>query len=246
LESQEQKEWQQKKDYFAEQIRANPNDGDMWRRYAYFLRDECDSPWLVVKAFRKASELCPDQDFRLFIGDALVDSGYTEEGLQLLRECVSSDPQAHELCYLANNLNKVERFDEAREVLNQALEIDPDFEEIYFLLGNAYRKSDRHRAIEYYLQAIQRDREYYLAWRSVGALYIAEPSTLDEGIYALREALNICSDEALGHVFLANALWRKGEYDEADVCYQKAIELCPDDPQYVEWRREFLTKTGRA
>ena len=57
---------------------------------------------------------------------------------------------------------------------------------------------------------------------------LSELGILSEAISSLRKALSIDSNSALAHNSLGNVLKDQGNFDEAEVCFKKAIEINPD------------------
>jgi len=235
--------WGETLDRLKIKLKKDPNNGLLWLEYADFLDQECDNPKRTIEAYRKAQRLLPNKDLRLKLGSAYDSAGYTSKGISIIEEFIQDSPSPPGYCILANIYIKNDMFQEAISTCKKALEIDPNFEEAYYLLGEAIKDKSYEKAIEYYRKAIDLDNEYQLAWQALGRELIANKKSINEGIVALRKAIEIDPEDGWATIFLANALWRIGEIAEADKQYQLAVMTFPDYPKFRKLYKEFLQNT---
>lgn len=233
-------ELKKKLDEFQSKLKQDPNNGLLWYEYGNFLDEEFDSPDKTVHALEKAQELLPNVDLRPRIGESYDRAGEFEKAISIIQESINQNPQSSAYCMLANVYIRNDMYNYAVSACEKALELDPYYEEAYYLLGNAVRHNARERAIQYYRDAIRLDPEYQLAWQALGRELIAQKSTIEEGILALRKAIALNSEDGWAWIFLANALARKGNNAEADKAYREAIAAFPDYPDFRRWYDQFL------
>jgi tetratricopeptide (TPR) repeat protein len=234
--------WEGKLEDLQKRLQQNPNDGLLWLAYAEFLDEECDNPKKACHAFERAQQLLPDVDLRLRIGAGYDKAGEFERGVALIQESLKETPRPSGYCVLADVFLRNDMYYEAIHACQKALELNQDYEEAYYLLGEAVRHSSRERAIQYYRQAIMRDPDYQLAWQALGRELVAGKDTIEDGILALRRAIELNPEDGWARIFLANALARLGRNDEADESYKAAIAAFPEYLAFRTWYAEFLSK----
>ena len=239
-------QWKERLDRLKIELKKNTNSGLLWLEYADFLDQECDNPQKTIEAYKKAQRLLPNKDLRLKLGSAYDSAGYTAKGISIINECIQDKPSTPGYCILANVYLKNDMFQEAISSCKKALDIDQNYEEAYYLLGEAIKYKSSEEAIEYYRKAIDLDNEYQLAWQALGRELIANKKSINEGIVALRKAIEIDPEDGWAIIFLANALWRIGKIGEADKQYQIALRTFPEYPEFREFYKEFIQNTEKS
>lgn len=220
-------------------LKEHPSDGKRWVAYGDFIVNHFYDVQEAIRAFERAGELLPRWDNRVRLGDALVRSGKTEEGLAAMHASIAERPKSTSYCYLAGVYEYLDMLDEARAAARKAIELDDTFEEPYFLLARYSRKTSPEEAIELYRNAIGIDPDYQLAWQGLGSLLVGSGKRR-EGIEALKKAVDLKSDDGWAWLFLANAYEGLGQPDDADECYQRAMIAFPDYEDVKRWYDEFL------
>ena len=130
--------------------------------------------------------------------------------------------------YLADDLAKQEKNDEAIEHYLQSLELKPDQPEVYYNLGNVLARERRlDEAVMRYNEALKL-RPDYLEARSNLARALAEQGRLEEAIEHWREMVRINPDESVLHSNLGTAYRRLGKLDMAVMHWLQALHLKPN------------------
>src|SRR5689334_11043680 len=104
METLNEEQWNVELQKLKNLLSEHPASGELWLKYAMFLRDEFDNPSKAVHAFEKAQQLLPGKDLGLQIADGLASAGRTEEALQMLDRFLAKTPSAHGFCILGNIL----------------------------------------------------------------------------------------------------------------------------------------------
>jgi tetratricopeptide (TPR) repeat protein len=231
---------EKKLSHFKDSLKKEYNNGRLWLEYADFLDENIDDPHKTVSAYRKAQELLPDKDLRLRLGVALSKAGQDNEAIQMMKESLAESQRAYGYCMLSYVYLNCEQNDNAISACNTAIGLDPDYEEAYFLLGQALSKKSPVESIKCYRKAIQIDPGYQLAWKELGFALIAKMSTIQEGVVALKKAIQLNPHDCWAQIYLAYALWRIGIIDEAGNWYKSAIKICPEENKFRKWYSDFI------
>jgi len=229
-----------KLDVMRAELKNHPADGERWVAYGDFIVKHFCDVREAIRAFERAAELLPRWDNRVRLGEALVLSGKTEEGLATMRASIAEKPRSSAYCILASVYANLDMLEKARTACEEAIELDENCEEAYYLLAEYSRKQSREEAIGLYRKAIEIDPDYELAWQGLGSLLTGTDNTLREGIDALKKAVELNSGDGWAWVFLANAYWKADELDDAEDCYQRAIAAYPDYEDIRRWHDQFL------
>jgi tetratricopeptide (TPR) repeat protein len=229
-------------DYYRERLKNDNTNGFLWMDYADFLDENSGEPHEIIAAYRKAQELLPGKDLRLRLGVALSKAGQSVEAIKIMNESLTESPRAYGYCMLSSVYINCDQNDNAISSCNTAIALDPDYEEAYFLLGEALIDKSSQESIKYYRKAIQLDPDYQLAWQALGFKLIAKDVTIVEGISALRKAIELNPDDPWSQIYIANALWRTGNIEEADMWYKSAISISPESSDFRKWYDEFLER----
>lgn len=117
-----------------------------------------------------------------------------------------------------------------------------DDEELGYVHGS-FSPIIRERARRYLEDALKLDPAYPKTLIYWGALEIEENNFVDAGI-ALRKALSLAPDDAIGHYTLSFLLWAQGDKDGAIKEVRKAISLKPDLVMAHNGLSYYLRATG--
>jgi tetratricopeptide (TPR) repeat protein len=148
-------------------------------------------------------------------------------------------------------LSTLEDYPMAIEHFQKALAIDKNYSEAATNLGNTYANMRKYdEAIESYKMALSNPqyKNAAMAFNNLGMVYY-RLSKLDEAISTFKEALKRYSDFYAPYYGLALGFNAKGQYDDAALAMQRAIELDPlykgnTDKAIVDLRNQKLRATG--
>jgi type IV pilus assembly protein PilF len=148
-------------------------------------------------------------------------------------------------------LSKLEDYPKAIEHFRESLAIDRNYSEAATNLGNTYAHMKKYdEAIESYKMALSNPqyKNAAMALNNLGMVYY-RLSKYDEAISAFKEALKRYSDFHTPYYGLALGLNAKGQYDDAALAIQRAIELDPlykgdTDKAIIDLRNQKLRATG--
>jgi tetratricopeptide (TPR) repeat protein len=232
-------------DYRA-RLSREPANGRLWLEYGDFIDETYDLPDEVVRAYENASQLLPRKDLRLRLGGAYISAGQADVGITLIEDSVAENPRAAGFCILADAYLKLGDLESAKTAAERAIAEDPEFEEGYYLLGEATCKRCREDAIGYFRKAIELDDSYALAWQALGRELAADNDALPEAVSAFRRAIQIDPEDGWALAYLANALWRSGNIEEAAESYQRAIAAFPDCDEMKRWYMQFQSEVANG
>ena len=230
-------------------VAEHPGYGRLWYEYAVFLHDKYDAPAEALKALEIAQSLCPDKDLRLRLGDVLIQSGMKKKGLRKVCQYVGSNRTAFSYRVLAMHLIDMKKRRRARKFLKKAIVLDHLNKESYYLFGELTSLDSRQDSIPYYRKALCIDPDYQLAWRALGYMLLADPESRDEGLVALRRAIELDPNDAWTAMSLGVGYRLAGQPEQAEYYYRIANDLCPEDELYRSYFNAYLSdleeKTGR-
>jgi len=113
----------------------------------------------------------------------------------------------------------------------------------YLKIGLCYKELSMHKqAIRYFTKACHEDPQLSEAWMEIGLCYDASGST-EEGLHYIKKAIDLNPDD-LEYLYIQTKIYKKtGLNAEADLGYQKLIELGCDSPtiwmEYANLMREI-------
>ena len=113
----------------------------------------------------------------------------------------------------------------------------------YLKIGLCYKELMQYKqAIRYLTKACHEDPQLSEAWLEIGLCYDASGAS-EEGLHYIKKALNLNPDD-LEYLYIQTKTYKKiGLYAEADLGYQKLIELGCDSPalwmEYAQLMRDL-------
>ncbi len=185
------------------------------------------------------------------LGAALQASGQVHEAVACWQEAVRLNPanvDGHYNLGLAYQDQK--RLDQAMACYHQALHFQPRHADAYNNLGNALIALGRMTdGIACYQQALLIDPRHAQAHNNLGlACYGLGQLAEAAGYY--RQALCVNPNYGNAHDNLGTALFEQGLLDAAHLCFQKAVDLKPDDSacllRLVHLRQHLFLSQGQA
>ncbi|NXF37110.1 IFIT5 protein, partial [Nyctibius bracteatus] len=129
---------------------------------------------------------------------------------------------------LANMYAQGKRYEEAEETFQKAFQINilfyDDKQELYYHYGNfqRYHMKSESEAIRYYREALKIEKDSYGRNKCRKALKKLLEQRIQRGL-----------EDATDFAMLGFIHNLAGEKHEAIECYEKAIELCPDNEEYL-------------
>ncbi|MSO61422.1 MAG: tetratricopeptide repeat protein [Acidobacteria bacterium] len=187
--------------------------------------------------FRQQAEIvAPDDHHTLFEqGRTLSDLGRLPEAEAVLRRAVRVRDAAAEY-NLASVLDRMERWDEAREHYDRALAINPFHSRALNNLGIGFsRHGDRRRAFSYYRRAIDIAPEVADSYTNLSAA-LGVTGRFLEALAATDMAVKLNPSAADAHGNRGIALAQLGRRVEARAAFETAIRI---DPRHADAKRNL-------
>ena len=220
-------------------------------------------PDKAIENYKISITLAPDDTNSFFnLGMAYFNKKEFNETIKYFKLALELNPQD---AVIYNKLGAVYRYNkeynEAIKCYNKAIEIFPDFDEAYLGLGILFQgleKSDE--AIYYYEKSLQLKPDYS-AYFNLALSYYAK-CEIDQAIRCCINSIELNNEFIDAHIFLGVAYMDLGNIDEAEKCYNKALEIDPDSHEVIHslssvylkrkqfekgWEcneHRFFTKTG--
>src|SRR5271156_3538008 len=119
---------------------------------------------------------------------------------------------------------------------------------------NVWTEEGFYKAIDYFQQAIEKDRSYALAYAGVADSYVLlgwnsylpPKEVFPKGKAAATTALQLDPDLPEAHASLAALLWlHDWRWDQAQIEFQRSLELDPTYPTANHWYAEYLMTMGK-
>jgi len=165
-----------------------------------------------------------------------------------LKQVVRAAPNcrcAHELLY--DTYTILGRYDKAFEASERAdfitckrtVQLDPNDAHAHFNLGYSYHyyQDDLEHAIEHYKEAVRINPNYPWRWICLGDAYMSS-GNYDQAINAYEEAVMLDLEDSHSRACLANGYFELGlahekseRNEEAQACFQKAMQIDSDIPK---------------
>lgn len=166
---------------------------------------------------------------------ALVDAqllrtaGRNADAYRVLQQALLTSPSEPELLYEAGMLSDaLGRYDESEQLLRRLILVKPDYAQAYNALGYSMLVRNVHVADALALveKALQLSPDDYAIMDSVGWGYFLN-GRIDESIEMLRRAYAGNPDPEIA-AHLGEALWKRGDKDEAQHIWQDSLKAHPD------------------
>ena len=179
---------------------------------------------------------------RFNLAERSLKKGEIDEALTAFQRTLDMDaayaPAYARLSAIALQQNDLET---AVEYLQRALEIRPNFAAGHYQLGSIYHKQGEiEKAIESFEAALTLKPNFASACNALAWLYADGEKNIDEAITLARQAIKL-KPTASHWDTLAYALYKARRYKEAVDAIAKALDLQPDDPDYVA-RQKLIQK----
>jgi len=121
-----------------------------------------------------------------------------------------------------------DEFQKAEETYTQLVTLLPDEKDAWFGLGEAafHGSHDQEVILNALEQVLKLDPEFSLAYRHIFDVY-KEQKAFTRGVVRANQYVSINPDDPWGHVFMADMLIARENYDKAFESLEKAIDLDP-------------------
>jgi len=201
----------------------------------------------ALVAFRRVVNLRPDSsDARVDLSAALNALGHWQESMEQTRQAVESGSNRPEAWHnLAVALTETQKFDEAAVALRKLLTIEPDNRAAKRGLAEMLsRTGSRDEAIAM-LDGLTNGRTSDAVSLSILSDLLIDAHRAGEALHTARTAVALEPTLALGHAMLGCALLTHGTQDDALECFEQALRLDPDPPEFRAGRGAALAALHR-
>jgi len=122
-----------------------------------------------------------------------------------------------------------------------AIDVNPDLDKGYYGVGNVYYMEKNYtEAKKYFIKALEKNPENYKANNNLGNIFY-NSENYDSAFYYYQQTVNSNNKFAQGYYNLGNIYFIKNELKTALKEYQKAIDLEPDNQQYLtQYNNTFI------
>jgi serine/threonine-protein kinase len=187
-----------------------------------------------IACLRKAIELDPrSAEAHSNLGAFLCDHKRDYDGaIACFQRAIALDPENPLNHFnLGNALSGKDRVEEAIACYKKAILLDPKFAKPHYKLAMALSgKGQVEEAIACLRKVLAIDPMHAEAHSNLGAILCDFKRDFDGAIRSFKKAIELNPKDAVAHYYLGNALYGKGQLNEAIACYLKAIVL---DPRYA-------------
>jgi tetratricopeptide (TPR) repeat protein len=175
-----------------------------------------------------------------------VSAGDVDDLGEKVVESFNSRNQADKHVIFGIDYARSEAYERALTNFQKALEYDPDLAAAYYHMGDTYLKMDSlNSALSALERAVEIDPAYINAYHSIGQAYLEKGDTTQAKNFFEELATKRPDDceiqVAYGYV-MANQL---GEVEKGLQAFEKAKQLCPDNPQPYQYLAYALPDTRR-
>ena len=225
--------------FYQKAIALYPNHTGAYYQLAnaYFRVGKQDEGKRQLEKFReiKAKE-------RFNLAERSLKKGEIDEALTAFQRTLDMDaafaPAYARLSAIALQQNDLET---AAEYLQRALEIRPNFAAGHYQLGSIYhQQGEIEKAIGAFEAALTLRPNFAQACNTLAWLYAESEKNVDEAITLARKAVKL-KPTASHWDTLAYALYKAQRYKEAAEAITTALDLQPNDPDYVA-RQKLIQK----
>ena len=189
--------------------------------------------------------LAEHPEMRSALGQSLYEQGRFVEALVELRAFLDrtavrgSDAEANARVVAAASLEKLGRFDEARDLLQELVARRQDYAPAYLALGDVYfRRSEFADAQQAYRRFLTHEPVHEGALTNLG-ISALNTGQLAEATQVLQRVVDARPRDPSAHRNLAIALANAGRLDEAIAHVEEAARLAPTDAAIQELSRQL-------
>jgi len=197
-------------------------------------RDWVAEPIFVDVATRNMQEL------------GAVSAGDIDDLGERVVESFNSRNQADKHVIFGIDYARSEAYPRALTNFQQALDYDPQLAAAYYYMGDTYLKMDSlNAALAALEKAVEIDPAYINAYHSIGQAYLEKGDTTQAKNFfeqLVTQKPQDCQIQVAYGYVMANQL---GEVDKGMAAFERAQQLCPEDPQAYQYLAYALPDTRR-
>ncbi len=235
---------------YRKAIELDPGLAQPWNNLAGLLQQHLERYDEAEAACHKAIELDPKSASPCdWLGNVLTQHlERYDEAEAAYRKAIELDPKsAHPWYGLANLLqDHLKRYEEAEAAYRKAIELDPKSAAPWNGLGNVLMQHlERYDEAEVaYCKAIELDPKSVAPWNGLGNVLMQRLERYDEAEVAYRKAIEIDPKAAQPWYGLGSLYVRVKRHSEARKAHAKAMDLAPEDPEYINAAAELALVEG--
>jgi tetratricopeptide (TPR) repeat protein len=205
----------------------------------------------AVAASREAVDKQPkDLDAKLTLARQLADTGHADEGINMAKGLLESDPKNMEVYFqLSQIYTDLRKWKDASDVLDTAQKQTAKKDDQTMILFDRAMMADRaHRYDEAesdFRKVLADDPNNALTLNNFGFMLADRGVKLDEALAMIRKAVQL---EPTNYAYLDSLGWayfRLGQYSQAEDNLQRAIARGANDPTVHDHLGDVYEKTGR-
>ena len=218
---------------------------NMGRIHHYFYEDNGSA----IKNYLKQLELTPRQDIFYSISDFYSDAGDSEKAKEYLALGIQSFPNSSLLYHASAILNIYDNSEKAERDFTMAISLNPGDIGLNRDIADFYNFYDRYvDARNYYEKIIELDEDQYYVrnnhiYSELANISFYYANDEEQAFEYLRKEIEISTNPAQGYSDIGNIYEEIGDYENAELNYNKAVSLRPDDPNFILYRAEFYYYT---
>lgn len=200
-----------------DQIKANPNDGDLYLERAEIKKNRDDYQGALYDVDRALRTDSLKGEFLIFKANLFKLTGQRAKHKNYLEEIIQKNPDVLDAYFDLGYLYLIaENYEKAYDLANRALRKDVNYAPGYFLKGLAYKDEGNYKmAVSSFQTAIEQDVDYYDGYVELGLLYALAEDELALAYY--NNAIAIDSTKI-------DAFYNKGMYLQANGRYREALD----------------------
>jgi len=233
------------KDYFVKCLKVDPDDYSSLYNviYCFEFLEEHDGAIEFLNTYLDKSPYCEVAWHQL--GKQFFAKKMFKEALASFEFAIISD-DTFVGAYLEKGkvLEKMKRYDEAIEHYEMTLTLDDPTSFAYLQMGRCYEKLGRlEQAQKYYYKTVHEDPLLDKGWMAITNFYFKQ-GQFQKALYYSNKAINIDSENVLYWKLNAEINKELQMWEEADLSYQKTVELGNYELEtWISWC-DILLKLG--
>jgi len=205
----------------------------------------------AVSAAREAVEKQPkDLDAKLTLARQLADTGHADEGINIAKGLIQSDPKNIEVYFqLSQIYTDLRKWKDASDVLDAAEKQTTKKDDQTMILFDRAMMADRARRYDEaetdFRKVLATDPNNALTLNNFGFMLADRGIKLDEALAMIRKAVQL---EPTNYAYLDSLGWtyfRLGQYTQAEDNLERAIARGANDPTVHDHLGDVYEKMGR-
>jgi tetratricopeptide (TPR) repeat protein len=204
----------------------------------------------VATAREGVDKLPKSDDLKLTLARQLADTGQVDQGVEMAKAVIASEPKSLESYYqLAQIYSDLRKWKEASETLDQAEKQATKKDDQTMVTFQRAMMADRAKRYDEaeadFRKVLEIDPNNALTLNNFGFMLADRGEKLDEALAMIRKAVKL---EPTNYAYLDSLGWayfRLGQYAQAEDNLQRAISRGATDPTVHDHLGDVYEKTGR-